>query len=252
MIGIFARKFISSQIWLSKKLDSYLSKDLTKDGLDDFIDRLVPRYLAVNQRIYDLGSGKNPHIKLDKKQSIKATVVGLDIDGGELEKAPRGSYDETITTDISKYRGKGDVDLIISQTLLEHVADVEQAFVAMNSILKPGGKVVLYLPSRNAWFARLNMVLPEGLKRRILYFVYPETEVLQGFPAYYDKCTPRQFHELALQHGFKVEEMRLFYFSNYFMFFFPLYFVWRIWIITFKALSPKSAAEAYSMVLVKE
>ena len=96
-------------------------------------------------------------------------MVGLDIDGKELSAAPDGLYDRTAAADITKYRGQGDADLVICQALLEHVHDTGRALEAIASILKPGGRALIFVPSRNAVYARLNLLLPENLKRRILF-----------------------------------------------------------------------------------
>ncbi len=71
---------------------------------------------------------------------------GLDIDKEELIQAPEGSYDEIICTDITKYRGNLEADIVICQALLEHVKGVENAFMAISSILKPGGLALIFVP----------------------------------------------------------------------------------------------------------
>jgi len=40
--------------------------------------------------------------------------------------------------------------------LLKHVSDVQAALVNIATILKPGGRVLIFIPSRNAIFDRLN------------------------------------------------------------------------------------------------
>jgi 2-polyprenyl-6-hydroxyphenyl methylase/3-demethylubiquinone-9 3-methyltransferase len=152
---------------------------------------------------------------------------------------------------ICEYSGRGDGDLAICRTLLEHVENVEHALLGMHSILKPGGKLLIFVPSRNAVFARLNLLLPHVLKRKILFFLYPYVAEAQGFPAYYDRCTPRQIETLAKKSRFTISEVRLYYISKYFDFFAPLYLLWRLWILAFYAVSPCQAAETFSMVLKK-
>jgi 2-polyprenyl-3-methyl-5-hydroxy-6-metoxy-1,4-benzoquinol methylase len=59
--------------------------------------------------------------------------------------------------------------MLLCKAALEHVGDVEQAFAAFASILKPQGLALIWVPSRHAAFARLNMALPEKMKRNILF-----------------------------------------------------------------------------------
>ncbi len=61
------------------------------------------------------------------------------------------------------------------------------------------------MPSRNAVFARLNMLLNEDLKKSLLWFFFPQAKGQQGFRAYYSHCTPSQIEELAKQNGLEVE-----------------------------------------------
>jgi len=245
------RSFINGQMRLSRKFDKLLPIKYVMDGNLDFAKSLVPKYLKPDITIYDIGGGKNPYLSPDKKKALNAKVVGVDIDKEELGRAPEGAYDQIICTDISKFRGNHEADVVICQALLEHVKDVEEAFKAISSILKPGGLALLFVPSRNAVFARLNIILPQNLKRTILHTIYPESKRNQGFRSYYDKCTPSDFLKLAKNNNFMLMEARYFFVSSYFSFFFPAYLVWRLWILLFHLLFKNQAAETFSMVFMK-
>jgi len=132
-----------------------LPKKFVINGYHDFIKSFVPKYLKKDLMIYDVGSGKNPHIKFDKKISLNATVVGLDIDNKEPNSAPEGSYDEIICADITKYSGNCNADMVICQALLEHVYDTGKSISAISSILKPGGLALILVPHTNLW-VRMN------------------------------------------------------------------------------------------------
>lgn len=246
------RALIRSQQWLSRKFDELLPASYRIDGNRDFLDSMVPAYLEENLHIADVGGGKNPYLSPDRKKQLAATVVGLDIDQSELDRAPGGAYDEAICTDITAYRGRGDVDLVICQAVLEHVADVEAAFTAIASLLRPGGTALLFVPSRNAVFARLNNALPQRFKKWLLHSIYPETRRNQGFPSYYHRCTPADFKQLAAANDLELIEARYYYISSYFSFFFPLYFLWRLWILLFRAVRGDQAAETFSMAFRKK
>jgi hypothetical protein len=74
----------------------------------------------------------------------------------------------------------------------------------------------------------LNLVLPEALKRTVLFGVFPEKRERQGFPAFYDGCSPAEMIQNMAAAGVSVREVRYFYVSSYFMFFVPLYLLWRV------------------------
>jgi len=56
-------------------------------------------------------------------------------------------------------------DEIYSQALLEYVKNIDQAFAAIASILKLGGLALIFVPCRNAPYARLNMMFAQNFKK---------------------------------------------------------------------------------------
>lgn len=230
---------------------SFLPDMYLNDGNRDFIDRFAPGHLASNLKIYDVGGGKQPFIAPPQKQALGLTVVGIDISAAELEKAPQGAYDSMVCADIAKYQGVGDGDLVFCQAVLEHVQDTEGAMRSIASLLKPGGKALLFVPSRNAVFARLNLLLPEKVKRWVLFTVYPSAKAAQGFPSFYARCTPKDMIAMAKVNNLKLADARYYYISSYFSFFFPFYLLWRFWIVLYQLLAGYQAAETFSFALVK-
>jgi len=198
-------------------------------------------------KIYDIGGGRVPAIDTDRKRALDAYVVGIDVDQNELDQAPPGSYDEWVCVDITRFEGKEEADLVICKAVLEHVRNVDDGFRAICSSLKVGGKAAVFAPSRNAVYARLNLLLPETWKNCALQ----RLQCQQGFPAHYDRCTPRDFRYLASRHGMEVVEEKVYFMSNYFQYFFPLYFLWRLWTLIFYWSSKNQAAESMSMVFEK-
>ncbi|OGK04740.1 MAG: hypothetical protein A2W80_02130 [Candidatus Riflebacteria bacterium GWC2_50_8] len=245
------RAFINSQKWLSRKFDLLLPAKYRRDGNRDYIETVVPKYLAHAVTVYDVGGGKRPFLTTEQKRALSVTVVGVDIDQVELDLAPQGAYDKKICADIARFSGSQDADLILCQALLEHVENVEAAFVSIATILKPGGLALIFVPSRNAVFARLNMLLPQSVKQSILYGIFPEKRKKQGFPAFYNSCTPAGLKKLAAANGLTIIEERYYFASSYFSFFLPVYVAWRLWVLFFHALVREQAAETFCLVLQK-
>ena len=135
--------------------------------------------------------------------------------------------------DITEYRGCEDADVVICQALLEHVADTPAAFAGLASILKKDGVALLFAPSKNALYARVNLLLPESLKRKLLRLLYPELADKSGFPGRYHRCTLSEFEEMAHGQGLDVVQKRAYYYSAYFSFFAPLHVLWRVWHLGF-------------------
>jgi SAM-dependent methyltransferase len=250
MSSLFSR-FAQGQQNLSKSFDRLLPIDCQVDGNRDFLDHWIEPHLKYGSVVYDVGGGKNPVIGLGAKHRLGLRLIGLDVDQDELTASPPGVYDERICADITQYHGQANADLVVCQALLEHVRDSQAAITAIASILKPGGTALIFLPSRNAVFARINLLLPQRLKRKILHTVFPSTLRDQGFPAYYDHCTPADFRRLAASSGLAVEVCKVYFRSSYFTFFFPLHFVWRIWMLIFRLFKGEQAAETFSLALRK-
>lgn len=242
-------KLIQSQKILSKYFDSYFPIKFQLDGNSHFCDSVVPAYLRRDDLLYDVGGGKQPYLSPITKKEHNYSVIGLDISQSELDKAPDGSYDSTIATDVERYSGKHNADIVLCQSLLEHVKNTEAAIRAFSSIVKPGGYILIFVPSRRALFARLNLLLPEDFKRWLLYTIHPNTKRTQGFPAYYDRCTPSELIMLSEKANLEVVSLIPYYKSSYFSFFFPLYVLWRFWVVVQEAFYGEEAAETFSLVL---
>lgn len=244
-------RFVQSQVRLSLWFDSLLPIRYQLDGNRQYLDAIAPAALRPGLAIWDIGAGKNPVIPVSLKQQLGLSVTGLDIDPNELASAPTGAYDATVCADVTKFRGSAEADLVLSATLLEHVSDNRAAIDAIASTLKPGGRALLFLPSRNAVFARLNILLPESWKRAILFTIFPQTRRNHGFPAYYDRCTPVGFRQLAREAGLEVEDVQAYFRSCYFTFLFPLHLLWRAWILLYHKLAGEQAAETFAITLRK-
>lgn len=245
------RKLINSQIWLSRKFDQLLPKELNVDGNFDFLHHKLPPLLQHGQVILDVGGGKNPYIGIHKKNEIDATLIGLDIDQHELEQAPAGTYDEIICADITQCTEiEHRIDLAICQSVFEHVDDVDAAIRNISLMLNPkSGKIVFFVPCKYAPFAMLNRFLPEGVKKNLLYFVFPQTERDQGFKAYYDKCTPREIRDIAERNSMTILDEQVYHMSGYFTFFFPLHLAWRAWMLIYFVFHRRYPVETFYMAL---
>jgi SAM-dependent methyltransferase len=246
------RRFVTWNRALSKAIDRRFFVTMIEDGNRDFNEDFAWRHLK-NHRgtLADIGSGKQPFLENEHKYRSNWCVIGLDISQSELDRAPKNSYDETVCSPIETSPLSNVADAFVCQAVLEHVADNELAFNRLCELLKPGGIGLIFVPSRNAVFARLNLMLPESVKRRLLFYFFPESSYAQGFRSFYHRCTPKQFMDLAQKNGLDVVETKTYMASSYFSFFAPLYVVWRLWQVLFQALAGTQAAETFCMAVRK-
>jgi len=243
------RTLINSQKYLSEKFDSILPSRMKIFANHVFDRQLVPSYLKENQIIYDIGGGKLPNITADQKEQYNLKIIGMDISQEELDKAQDGMYHKKIAADITQYSGNSDGDLVLCRALLEHVQDVEASLKNIKSVTKPGGHIIIFVPCRNALFTRINMILSDEFKRKLLKLCFPGKHGRLGFTAYYDRCTPKQFEEIAENIGLKVEETTAYYNSQYFSVLTPVHIIWRLYQLAIFHLGMRNFCEAYTMIL---
>ena len=223
------RAVVRFNVALSSWIEGTLPLGLRTDGNRDFQRNVLPLALVPGATVYDVGGGSRPFVTIGEKRRLSLTVVGLDISAEELAAAPEGVFDRAIAADLCTFTGQGDADFVVCQATLEHVHDTSGAVSAIASCLKPGGRALLFAPCRNAVFARINLALPEGMKKRILFALFPhKAEGHDGFKAYYDRCTPRELERLASSNGLIVVQRRLFWTSSYFKAFAPVFVLWRL------------------------
>ena len=245
-------KFIDFNKYLSKRFDAVLPKKFRVDGHTHFREKFAPPHIPEGALVYEVGGGKHPLHSREEKTRRCLRIIGLDIDHGELICASCGAYDETIRADITEYRGRADADAVICRAMLEHVIDTPAAFAGLASILKKGGVALLFTPSRNALCARVNLLIPERPKRKLLGLLYPELAKKSGFPGRYHRCTLPEFEEMARGQGLVVIQKKAYYYSGYFSFFAPLHVLWRAWLWIFFLLARERAAETFSLALRKK
>jgi trans-aconitate methyltransferase len=245
------RQLVASQVALSRAFDRLLPQSFRVDGSKDFKQRIVPSHLRPGLVIYDIGGGGRPCVDMETKRRLGLTLIGLDIDEDEFTKALPGLYDHTIVADVTSYQQEEVADLVVCKSTLEHVSDTGAALAAMARLLRPGGTLLVFAPSRNALYARLNLLLPEHLKRRLLSALMPGQADHLGFPAKYDHCTPRHFCRSIAGQGLEIKELRPYYISSYFSIIFPVYVVWRAWILAYRAVAREQAAETFALIARK-
>jgi SAM-dependent methyltransferase len=225
------RSFIALNRQISLALDPVVAPpEWLVDGNASFARDLLPRHLRPNIAILDVGGGKHPCVTPEMTLRADVRLVGLDIDAAELEQAPPGAYDHTIVTDLTQYRGAPEFDLVVCRAVMEHVADAQGALYAIASVLKSGGQALVFLPSSQALFAKLNRAMPQRLKENMLYAIYPEMRSIAGFPAYYNRATLPQYRRMCAEAGLEIVESQRYFSSRYFHAFVPAWALWRLYL----------------------
>jgi SAM-dependent methyltransferase len=133
----------------------------------------------------------------------RVRLVAVDISADEL--AHNDDVDEKLVADVSKGLPfeDGQVDLLVSQVLFEHIDGVPAAVSHISRVMKPGGRTIHYMPSRNALFALTARLLPFELLLRLLHFARPDTVGTVEFDVHYDHTEPAAIERLFTEAGFR-------------------------------------------------
>jgi len=245
------RAFVDANRMASHRLDLACEARFGRvDGSMNFHTHL-DRALRPGSRVVDLGGGKHPAISAETKARLGLHVVGVDVSSEELRLAPAGAYDRKVIADATRFSEPASADLVIAQALAEHVRDTSELWHRIHECLVPGGRALVFIPNGRAIFARLNRILPEDAKRWLLYRLYPGAVHYQGFPAYYDRCSPSETLRLLASIGFREIVLQPYYSSNYFSFFYPAHALEVALQVSAKALDQDDRCESFVVEAVK-
>ncbi len=241
--------FLQSQLRLCAIFDKLLPRYMRLRGYRDFTTRILPGQLAPGSTIIDIGGGRRPVISPADKKRLALRVTGIDICATELAQAPAQSYEQTIVADLCDIKTGIKGDMVVCLAVLEHVKDTRAALKSIASMLGKNGKALIFVPGRNSLYARLNLLLPEELKKRLLTLLLPGSGENQGFYSYYDHCVPSELIDIARQEGLEVVEDFYYWQSDYFSFFLPLHVAYRLITTVLHLLIGKDSAETFTLVL---
>jgi 2-polyprenyl-6-hydroxyphenyl methylase/3-demethylubiquinone-9 3-methyltransferase len=148
----------------------------------------------------DVGAGRRCDYAAARDRDIR--LVAVDISAAEL--AHNTDADERVVADVSKGLpfADGEVDLLVSFTLLEHVDGVGSAIQHIARVMKPNGRTIHMVPGRYALFAVAARLLPFAPLLRLVHFAMPESIGTVEFEVHYDHTEPVAIERLFTEAGF--------------------------------------------------
>ena len=244
------RNFINKNIWLSDRFENKFFSFNRNDRI--LLYKFFKKYLREDIKIADVGGGKKPIKNLYEETKISDKIIydGYDISKQELEIA-RNKYSNIYEIDLVQTNNKfpDKYDLILCMNTLEHLKNVSKAIENISLLGKDGVRIYIKMPCKHALVSKLNLVLPNKFKKKILHWIFPAKKG-DGFPAFYDKATPIEIIKIFKKEGFLLEECSYVKWSHYFTFLFPLYLVWRI-ITLIQNVVLKDYCESFEMIFYK-
>ena len=174
--------------------------------------------------VLDVGGGSNTAFASHRIPGSGTWLVGTDI----LEQQMRDNraIDARVVADACgglPFKDES-MDLVATRSVMEHLPDNARFLSDCHRVLRRGGVAICVMPSRRAPFAWLNRLLPEGLKRQMLFAFFPQWREACGFRAHYDRCAwpemPRAFEAAR----FRIRRIEFRYYQSiYFKFLVPLF-----------------------------
>ncbi len=202
--------------------------------------------------IADIGGGKTcsfAHL-LDDRVGVR--IIAVDISMDELEH--NHQVDDKRVADVTEHLpfDDGEVGLVASRTVMEHLLDVD-AFIGHSArVLASGGYAVHLIPGRYSMFAIAGRLIPFSVAKRILHFLRPEMKGVMEFPPYYDRCNPKALRAALERHGFTDIEMEISYSqSDYFDALLPAFLACGLYERIVSWLNLRELA-AYSLVVARK
>lgn len=158
--------------------------------------RRLSEIIKPGMAVLDVGAGNEPTLPPHQRPT-GCHYVGLDVSEHELLRAPSGSYDELIVSDVSKRdeRLEARFDLILSYSVFEHIKPLDAAVSNLHAYLRPDGTLIAQLSGRRTYFALLNRILPRKAKLLLLR-KFHGVDKQDVFPAHYDRCYYRALGDM--------------------------------------------------------
>lgn len=147
------------------------------------------------RQLLEVGGGRAPLLRPEALERLGARCAVNDVSVEELRRAP--GWVETLPGDIADPRTvstsalRGQVDLVFSRMVFEHIADPAAAYANAYALLRDGGVLFNFIPTLYCPPFVLNACLPERLARAVLHAGLRRggDGVAPKFPAYYRWCT---------------------------------------------------------------
>jgi SAM-dependent methyltransferase len=151
----------------------------------------------------DLGGGRRCVYAAGIPADRPVRTVAVDISAEEL--ALNGQVSETRVADVSSGLpfDDGEVDLLVSRALMEHVDGVPAAANHIARVMKPGGRTIHFMSGRYAIFALAARWLPFEPLLKVVHALLPESVGQVEFDVVYDHTDPVAIERIFREAGFR-------------------------------------------------
>ncbi len=173
------------------------------DGTIEFYTR-VNALLAPEMTVLDFGAGRGAAFcdgrsafkrDLQRLRGKVSRVIGIDVDpvvrdNPELDEA------HVIVPGSSLPLACSSIDLIVADSVFEHITEPEACAAELDRVLRPGGWICARTPNRWGYVALAASLIPERLHASVLRWVQPTRKSEDVFPTVYRMNDRRRLRDL--------------------------------------------------------
>ena len=184
-------------------------------------ERAVEARLSADAVLLDAGAGRTVPV-LRKYLGRARRLIGVELVA--FTDVPAGI--ETYNTDLAHLPlPDAVVDIIISRSVFEHLADPQAVYAEFSRVLRPGGVIIFLTANMWDYGTLIARLVPNRFHARIVAKVEGRAAE-DTFPTEYRTNTRRDVERLALRAGLKVDAFEyLSQYPNYLMFNGALFFI---------------------------
>ena len=184
-------------------------------------ERAVEARLSADAVLLDAGAGRTVPV-LRKYLGRARRLIGIEL--VDFTDVPAGI--ETYNTDLAHLPlPDGVVDIIISRSVFEHLANPQAVYAEFSRVLRPGGVVIFLTANMWDYGTLIARLVPNRFHARIVAKVEGRAAE-DTFPTEYRTNTRRDVERLALRAGLKIDAFEyLSQYPNYLMFNGALFFI---------------------------
>jgi SAM-dependent methyltransferase len=166
--------------------------------------------------LLDAGCGRNAEV-LTKFACCVRYAIGIDVVGFNRSLVPNGAH--LVTNDVTQLAVRdSSVDIVISRSVMEHLAEPAKFYAEVYRILKPAGTFLFLTPNLWDYASLISCAIPNRWHPTIVKAVEGRSED-DTFPTYYRTNTVGAIRRLGQEHGLHVDEIRhLGQYPSYLMF----------------------------------
>ena len=182
----------------------YYPKSSYKRHQDRYLDTVM-KYLSPAAHLLDAGCGREMEFTRQLERQVRL-AVGIDIEALE----PRLSGAHAAQGDLGRLPFQDEAfDIIVSQSVFEHLAAPETVLREFARVLKPNGKIVILTPNKYDYISIVSTLTPLWFHKWVLSWTLDNKEE-DVFPTHYLINSKKQIVNLFRKSDLKLMKVTLF------------------------------------------